>query len=610
MSMLAKSDRRIALLLWVGLITVYLFFYRGTLKNAADEWFMFALADSIARTADVTVDQMAFVGEYKGLAKLGPDGHLYSKYSFIQSLLAVPLLWIGRLIPWLGQAQLTLLVNPVLTALTAVLLFACGRQLGYGVAPALGAGLSFGLATTALVYAKTFTSEVSTGFGLALAVVAALRFRKTGSLRWIGLSGAALGVIVLSKQANAAAVPGLAIGLWLSRRWTTGAWLAFGTPLVVAGLSIAGYNALRFGDPWQTGYGPADGTFSAPWALSLPGLLISPGRGLLWYSPVLWLALIGCLAFARRHRWEALLLALAALPFALLYAKWHGWHGGLAAWGPRYWIPLLPLACLLLLPVFEALGRPRRNLAWLATAGVIGLSVAIQVSAAAFDYLPYIDEVGRARSIDLLNEDEQLGRLAFELPHSPLIHQWRFARPRYADVAWLTAGTDGEVRLDAVSGVALATLIAVFVVIIVRRRGERFLVLAALLMLVAGLAVVASASRAAAGPAWADAIRDLDRRSGSDEAVVTIGTEALGATFTWLKSGVKHYGLSPPDGTLTAETVRWLNLATGDRCRVWLAWRSPAGDAVARHLGTLAVRPSEPVPGPVKVQRFALCPDS
>src|SRR6266567_4513772 len=90
------TDRQRAALLAVLLFAIYLFVYRGAFKNPADEWFMFVLADSLSRNAALDVDQMAYVGEFKGLAHFGPDGHLYSKYSVVESALAVPLLWAGR----------------------------------------------------------------------------------------------------------------------------------------------------------------------------------------------------------------------------------------------------------------------------------------------------------------------------------------------------------------------------------------------------------------------------------------------------------------------------------------------------------------------------------
>lgn len=624
----ARSDRRVALLLALGLFAAYLIFYSGRLKNSADEWFMYTLADSIARNASLDVDQMAYVGEFKGLAKIGPDGHLYSKYSPVQSLLAVPLLWAGRWLPWVGQAQLALLVNPALTAATAALIYLGARRLGHGCGSSLGAALCYGLATTAFVDAKTFTSEVSTAFGLMLAAYAAIRFHKlndwdrtcrwdrTLRRRWVFLSGAALGLIVMSKQANVAAVPGFLLAYWLARRWDVRTWIAFGVPLAVAGALILAYNLARFGDPLQTGYGPADGTFSADWARSLPGLLISPGRGLLIFSPVLLLSVAAMPAFARRHSWATLLIVGASLPFALLYAKWHGWHGGLAAWGPRYWIPLIPFASLPLAAAFDRLGPPRPRPAWIAAGAVIAISIVIQLSAVSFNYLAYVAEFGAARQIDLLTEDDELGRLAFEPAASPILNQWRFVQPRFSDVAWLEggpAGRSGPSGIERVDGVALGAGLAALAVALAAirpRRDPRFapagLALAAGVIAAAAL-TVAARETAAVGvrDGWTEAVRRVDAAAAPGAVLLTRGVDPLAATFTWLKGPIDHYGIGgSPGDPLGADENRWIAIAINRPGEVWAVWPAGQGGALEARLAAEGRDRSGKALGPLEVVRF------
>ena len=600
-----------AWLIALFLFAVYLLFYQGDFKNSADEWFMYALGDSLARNAALDVDQMAYVGEFKGLAKFGPDGHLYSKYSPVQALLAVPLLWLGRWLPEVGQAQLALLVNPVLTAATAALLFSTVGHLGYSTRSALATTLTFGLATGAFVYAKTFTSEVSTAFGLTLALYATTRFLKAGQSRMALLAGAALGLIVVSKQANAAAVPGFVLVYWLARRWDGRTWLSFGAPLALAATVVLAYNAVRFGDPLQTGYGPADGGFTASWLESLPGLLVSPGRGILLYSPVLWLALVSGPAFGRRHPRTALLLVAAGLPLALLVAKWHGWHGGLAAWGPRYWMPLLPLACLPLAELYQRLGRPRPTLGWVVVGLILVVSVSIQLSAVSVNYLAYVEEFGTARQIDLLNEDEQLGRLAFEPASSPLLHQWRFLRPRFSDVAWLARDSSGQVRFDPVAlALPVLALAAVLWAFSQRGRGRlgpaTYPVVTGLVAL-AAIALAGRVAQAAARPdaEWSAAVRLAQREARPNAALVTVGIAPLAATFTWLKSDLDHFGLAaPPAGDLDPLTERWLGLAGEGHTEIWTIWPDQDPRAFEGLLNTLGP-PSNVYPvGALAVRRF------
>ncbi len=134
--------------------------------------------------------------------------------------------------------------------------------------------------------------------------------------------------------------------------WPRQVWLplfAFVLPLAVAGYGLIQFNLSRYGAPLNTGYLPNE-TFSATWWDGLTGQLVSPGRGLLLYCPILLLSLGGAIAYTRRFRAEGLLALAVILIHLLLYGKWFMWHGGYA-WGPRFLIPTLPFWALYLSPI-------------------------------------------------------------------------------------------------------------------------------------------------------------------------------------------------------------------------------------------------------------------
>ncbi len=126
-------------------------------------------------------------------------------------------------------------------------------------------------------------------------------------------------------------------------------WIVLGVPILAAGLLSLWWNWLRYGDLLDSGYLPNE-RFSANWLLGLYGLLLSPGRGLLWYSPIVLLALGGLRAAART--WRPLLPLLWGVPLLdrAVYAKWFMWHGGYS-WGPRFVVPRAAL--------YDALDRAR-----------------------------------------------------------------------------------------------------------------------------------------------------------------------------------------------------------------------------------------------------------
>ncbi len=122
-------------------------------------------------------------------------------------------------------------------------------------------------------------------------------------------------------------------------------------------------NALR-GNAWDVGYGSFALRFSTPLSTGLAGLLVSPGKGLVFYAPVVLLAAFGWRRLASPAR-----LLLFAVPAAhvLVVARWSWWEGG-AAWGPRLLLPVLPLICA------PAVHAPRR-----AAAAALAVGAAVNV---------------------------------------------------------------------------------------------------------------------------------------------------------------------------------------------------------------------------------------
>ncbi len=87
------------------------------------------------------------------------------------------------------------------------------------------------------------------------------------------------------------------------------------------------------------------------WA-GLASLVLSSGKGLVWFAPPVLLAGAGAVSFVRSHRLRAWIPITVTLMYLATFGSKGGWHGG--GWGPRYLVPMVPFLMLLSLPVIGA----------------------------------------------------------------------------------------------------------------------------------------------------------------------------------------------------------------------------------------------------------------
>jgi hypothetical protein len=158
------------------------------------------------------------------------------------------------------------------------------------------------------------------------------------------------------------------LGLVLARR---GSWRARAAALALFGVSCAALLAFfhaHYGRAaLSAAYGPgftSDVSLArAPWGLA--GLVFDRQYGLLWSSPVWWLAAPGLFALFRARTGDALRAALLAGATALVGASFSMWWGG-ACPPARFLVPAVPAFALALA---AALAARREASAALAAAG-------------------------------------------------------------------------------------------------------------------------------------------------------------------------------------------------------------------------------------------------
>ncbi len=308
--------------------------------------------------------------------------HHFSKYPILTALLVTPFYLLPVAFGFTAQSSLLpyYLLSKTCAALLAgasvVLVYLSLRRVA-SEAAALCLSLVYALASpTWTTSSQTLWQHAGSQLFLAAGVHCLLRSLEDGKA--IGFSGLFIGLAVAARPTSL--VMALFLVAYLVHRSHSR------LPHFLAGAIIPlsfllWYNHSTFGSPLSQGYGTEayDG-WTTPLHRGLLGILFSPSKGLLAYSPVLWFSIAGIVGSWRiRTRDEATTwlfryLGLAAASFTLVMSKWHAWHGSWS-FGPRMLVDITPLLVLLMVPALEWLRQSRTLLAVFATFLVISIAV-------------------------------------------------------------------------------------------------------------------------------------------------------------------------------------------------------------------------------------------
>ena len=298
------------------------------------------------------------------------QGHYRSTYSpvgsFFGAVTATGLRLVGaNLDAPRGPNLIAKLTASTLTALAVVLVFlTLTRIVSTGVALAVSVGLGIGTNFWAL-HSQTMAQHDVVAFGMALCLFNWTRpTRELGARHlWMGALGLAFAIVARTQVGPLVGV--LCLGLLVRVGWRRALGPIALTSVVLALLVAAQWR--WFGHP--LGAMPilerlhpeihaVEGSLSrAPW-IGAAGLLVSPNRGLLVFSPVVIIALIGLIPALRALPDHGLGWAFGG-SFLLYagYASYTVWWGG-HTYGPRY---LLDFVLLLTPAAAIALDRVLRS---------------------------------------------------------------------------------------------------------------------------------------------------------------------------------------------------------------------------------------------------------
>ncbi len=398
--------RRTGLLVFALALSLYVATTGGSM---ATDIMSYEVTKGIVEHGTVAMSYNVFQND----AHRGVDGRYYAPYGIGHAVYSIPFYALARLAErWTGLAvgkpeALTkagfVVGSAVASALAVWIAFLFAWRLSGSVRAAIETALVLGVGTMLWPYAKY-------GFSAPLATLCVL-FGTYGA--WVGarfdrrallvLGGMGLGGAFLVK--HELALLWLPVGLWLvaeSRsdwRLVLRRGLLVGLPVVIALLVTLYYNTTRFGNPLDTGYLRDQELLLGSFWAGLAGQLVSPGRSVFLYSPVLVAGLAALVSLRHRDPRTMWLFAGEFLIVVLFYATLSNWDGE-RSYGPRYLLPVLPL---LILPLADWFRRSRGRFQPTLLNAIVVLSVLVQIPGVLVDF----SKVGSARRIGPRTQTER-----------------------------------------------------------------------------------------------------------------------------------------------------------------------------------------------------------
>jgi hypothetical protein len=369
------------------------------------------MAISLLRQGNMNLDE--YLHTYKkvdrGVGLMQANEHWVSRWPPGTALFCIPFyalpVALGVEVPSLGVDMLAKLTASTLTAASAIFVFLCLRRFA-SRRGATWMTIAYALGTAAFhISAQDTWAHGPTQF--CLAAVLSIAVAEPRRRVWHLLAGFLIGLMVAARpQSLVLALPLL---VWIAYRngiliW---AWYALGG--LLPALFLAGYSVQYFGTPGFEGY---EEIIGGGWNLvglpkALLGLLVSPNRGMLIFSPFLLFCIYGAGVGLRQeeHRYRMLALALVVglMSYLLLTASWRAWHA-IFSYGSRYSADTLPYWALCGGFVID---RIRSRPLWRTVfATTIVLSILIHSLAVYWDIHPWNHMVQRERHLKVRNFED------------------------------------------------------------------------------------------------------------------------------------------------------------------------------------------------------------
>ena len=314
------------------------------------------MAENILKSGSVSLSERPLMGLVYTGGVPGIDGKHYGRTGFLEPVLAMAMYAVGsaldRFLPGdisIGAIFFVLALCPIFGGLCGMLIYLISVN-WYRPRTAITVALIYSLGTMAFPYSN-LRSETVLVFCLLLMFYGIIKCgvgfsaeADSGNIRGALIAGAGAGAAIATKSyAVLLVIPGLLLFILSvcgKKQW--GKFAAFFAFVAIFSILEAGYNELRFGSTFSTGYPATFGFDLRHLGLCLYVLFASPAKSVFMFCPVLLTAILAVRSFNSAHSlWfkfiliETLLLILFISTFRepLLFAD--------EVWGSRYLFPVV-----------------------------------------------------------------------------------------------------------------------------------------------------------------------------------------------------------------------------------------------------------------------------
>ncbi len=292
-------------------------------------------------------------------------------------------------------SRLASFIPPLVGAALALVFALVLAELGFDDRTAVITSLLVAFTSMLWVYAHVSFDVTPTALLILFCTLWLVRFVRSERAAHLLMASISLaGAVLLRTDSLFFAIPlsiPIGVSIWRKRARdpatsvrTAAAWAG---PIAAAIAVNGGYNWLRYGSALNSGHvGDPQTALSHNFLIGFYGQVLSPGKGLVFFSPLAIVALVRWPSFLKEHRTIAVTVGATVLTGLMSHAIFEAWAGD-ETWGARFTVPILALLFLPLAYAVDAIRkRTADRLERLTVVGLALVGLLIQLSGVLVDY--------------------------------------------------------------------------------------------------------------------------------------------------------------------------------------------------------------------------------